>query len=543
MNRHTGTTTKAGPNVGTRHLVRLALRRDRIILPLWILLLGIMPASTAGTFEQLYPTMAERAGLTSAMQANPSIAVLYGPAFDLSTAGGFVAWRLLGFMAVFIALMAIFTVTRHTRAEEDTGRGELLGSTVVGRYAMLTAAVIVAGGTSVLIGLIQIVTLAGSGLPMAGSLAFGLATATTGLVFTAVSAVAVQIAEYSRTANSISSAVLGAAFLIRGVGDANAGGDLGWISWLSPLGWPLQLRAFADERWWALGLSLVTAVVVGAVGYKLLPRRDFDAGILRGKPGPATAAPTLNNPLALAWRLHRGSLIGWSVGFAVSGLMMGAIANGIGDIIGDSEQGRQMFERMGGSSGMINAFLAAMTGMFGMIAAIYGVQATLRMRAEEVAVRVEPLLATRVSRLSWTASHLTFAFLGTALITVIAGFTTGLAHGLQVGDVSGALGDVLAGTLVQLPAVWLIVGVAAAIFGLLPKYTAAAWGIVLAVLLLGWLGPALQLPQVLLDLSPFTHVPKIPGSEFTAAPLAWLIAIAAVALAAGLTAFRRRDIG
>jgi ABC-2 type transport system permease protein len=475
------------------------------------------------------------------MQGNPSIAVLYGPAFDLSTAGGFLAWRLGGFMAVFVALMAIFTVTRHTRAEEDTGRGELLGSTVVGRYAMLTAAVLVAGGTSLLIGVIQAVTLIGDGMPSAGSFAFGLTTASSGLVFTAVSAVAVQVAEYSRTANSISSAVLGAAFLVRGVGDASA--DLGWASWLSPLGWTQEIRPFADERWWVLTLPLVTAAVVGVIGYSLLPRRDFDAGILRSRPGPATAAPGLNSPLALARRQHRGSLIGWSVGFAVSGLLMGAITSGIGDIIGDSEQGRQMFERMGGSNGMTNAFLAAMTGMFGMVAAIYGVQATLWMRAEEVAVRVEPLLATRVSRLGWTASHLTFAFLGTALITVIAGFTTGLAHGLQVGDVSGVVGDVLAGTLVQLPAVWVIVAIATAIFGLLPKYTAAAWGAIAAALLISMFGPIVQLPQLLLNLSPFSHVPKIPGSEFTAAPLIWLTAVAAVALVAGLTAFRRRDIG
>jgi ABC-2 type transport system permease protein len=318
-------------------------------------------------------------------------------------------------------------------------------------------------------------------------------------------------------------------------------------TWAGRRGYPVGMdRADPPVRRRAVGvlaLPLVTAAVVGVIGYSLLPRREFDAGILRSRPGPATAAPGLNSPLVLAWRLHRGSLIGWSVGFAFSGLLMGAITSGIGDIIGDSEQGRQMFERMGGSNGMINAFLAAMTGMFGVVAAIYGVQATLRMRAEGVAVRVEPLLATRVSRLGWTASHLTFAFLGTALITVIAGFTTGLAHGLQVGDVSGVVGDVLAGTLVQLPAVWVIVAIATAIFGLLPKYTAAAWGVMAAALLISMFGPIVQLPQLLLDISPFSHVPKIPGSEFTATPLVWLTAIATMGLVGGLTAFRRRDIG
>ncbi|WP_216213308.1 ABC transporter permease [Amycolatopsis aidingensis] len=528
------------PLIGTRHLVRHALRRDRIILPLWIVLLSVMPATTAGTYEQLYPTQAERAGLTAAMGNNPSITLLYGPAFDLSTAGGFLAWRLMGFMAVLIGLMAIFTVTRHTRAEEDTGRGELLGSTVVGRFAMLTAGVIVAGGASVLIGVLQALLLLGSGVAVPGAWAFGLSVAGAGLVFTAIAAVAVQLAEYSRTANGMASAALGIAFLLRGIGDSS---EATWLSWLSPIGWTQQIRAFAGERWWVLGLVLAATLVIGAVGYALLPRRDFDAGLVPTRPGPAAAATGLRSPLALAWRLHRGSLLGWSIAFAVSGVLMGSIAGGITDIIGDSAQAREIFARMGGSEGMIQAFLAAMTGMFGAIAAIYGVQATLRMRAEEVGYRAEPLLATRVSRLGWTGSHLVFAFLGTALVMVLAGVGVGLAHGLRVDDVGGTIGEVLTGTLAQLPAVWLIVGIATALFGLWPKYSVAAWGVLAVAVLITMFGPAVQLPQLLMDISPFTHVPKLPGAEFTAAPLVWLTALAALALGAGLTAFRRRDVG
>ncbi|MFJ9784237.1 ABC transporter permease [Amycolatopsis sp. NPDC101161] len=526
---------------GTWHLTRLALRRDRVVLPIWIVLLSIVPASTVNTFTQFYPTVADRLALQAGANTNPSYALLYGPPFDLTTAGGFIAWRMAGFLALLTGLMVVFTVTRHTRAEEDTGRAELLASAVVGRYAALTSALLVAGGASVLIGLVQAVSMIGAGLPAAGSVAFGASEALTGLVFTAVAAVAVQLAEYSRTANGIGTAVVGAAFLLRGAGDSTV--DARWLSWLSPIGWVQQVRAFAGERWLVLVLPVAFALVVGAAGYWLLPRRDVGVGILPPRPGPARAAASLRSPLALAWRLHRGPLLGWTIGTAVVGAVFGSIASGIGDLVGSSPQAQQIFERLGGSHALTQAFLAAMAGMFAMVASLYGVQAVLRMRGEETAIRLEPVLATSVGRLRWAGGHLAFAFFGTALLLLSGGLFMGLANGLRTGDVGGSIGDALAGMLVQLPAAWVVVALAVAIFGLAPQFSAAAWAVGALALLLSLFGPVVNLPQAVLDVSPFQHPPKIPGQEFVATPLVWLLAVAAVALGAGLVGWRRRDVG
>ncbi|MDQ7805910.1 ABC transporter permease [Amycolatopsis sp. A133] len=526
---------------GTWHLTRLALRRDRVVLPIWIVLLSIVPASTVNTFTQFYPTVADRLALQAGANANPSYALLYGPPFDLTTAGGFIAWRMCGFLALLTGLMVVFTVTRHTRAEEDTGRAELLASAVVGRYAALTAALLVAGGASVLTGLIQAGTMIGAGLPAAGSLAFGAAEALAGLVFTAVAAVAVQLAEYSRTANGIGTAVVGAAFLLRGAGDSTL--DARWLSWLSPIGWVQQVRAFAGERWWVLLLPVAFTLVAGAAGYWLLPRRDVGVGILPPRPGPARAAASLRSPFALAWRLHRGPLLGWTIGTAVVGAVFGSIASGIGDLVGSSPQAQQIFERLGGSHALTQAFLAAMAGMFAMVASLYGVQAVLRMRGEETAIRLEPVLATSVGKLRWAGSHLVFAFFGTAALLLSGGVFMGLANGLRTGDVGGSLTDTLAGMLVQLPAAWVVVALAVTIFGLVPGFSAAAWAVGALALLLSLFGPIVNLPQVVLDVSPFQHPPKLPGQEFTATPLAWLLAVAVGALAAGLLGWKRRDVG
>ena len=98
-------------------------------------------------------------------------------------------------------------------------------------------------------------------------------------------------------------------------------------------------------------------------------------------------------------------------------------------------------------------------------------------------------------------------------------------------------------SLALAPAVWVLVGVTVALFGLLPRAAPAAWGALAACYLMAFLGPLLSLPDWVLDLSPFTHVPLLPAADLTAGPLIALTAVAAAFTAAGLIGFRRRDVG
>jgi ABC-2 type transport system permease protein len=125
----------------------------------------------------------------------------------------------------------------------------------------------------------------------------------------------------------------------------------------------------------------------------------------------------------------------------------------------------------------------------------------------------------------------------------VGGLFMGLANGLRTGDTGGSIGDTLTGMLVQLPAAWVVVALAVTIFGLLPGFSAAAWAVGALALLLSLFGPVVNLPQALLDVSPFQHPPKLPGQELTAIPLVWLSAVALAALVAGLAGWRRRDVG
>jgi len=526
---------------GTRGLIRLILRRDRFLLPTWILWLSILPIQTAVATDQLFPTAQARQDYFGTIVANPGLVGFLGPVFN-SSLGALTTWR-IGAYFVIVGLVSLLTVIRHTRTDEEAGRRELLGSTVVGRYAPLAAALLVTFAANLLLAAVLTAGMVGLGLPVAGSLALGLALAAAGWMFAAIAAVAAQLTQGAGGARGIAVGVLGLAFLLRAAGDSGGqGSGVSWLSWLSPLGWAQQTRPYAGERWWvfALAAGLVVALVAAAVA--LLARRDVGAGILPARLGPAAAAPGLRSPLALAWRLHRGMLLGWTAGFAVGGVVIGSVAESTSDLAAESAQLQDLLQRLGGQGGLADAYLAGVMSLLGVAAAGYAIQATLRLRAEEEGLRAEPVLATTVGRVSWTISHLVFGVFGPAVALAVFGLTGGLVYGLMRGDVAGELPRVLGGALVQLPAVWVLSGVAAALFGLLPRLAAASWAALAVFGSLAMLGPLLQLNQGLVDVSPFSHIPRLPGGAVSATPLAWLLGLAAVLAVAGLGGFRRRDL-
>lgn len=515
---------------GSGTLLRFALRRDRVMLPVWIAVNALMVLSMPNTIKGLYATAAERADLIQQMQTNASLRAMIGPVFGDSL-GALTAWRVGIYAGALAAVMSLLVVVRHTRDEEESGRQEMVSSGAVGRRAPLTAALLAAAVANGVLALLITGGLAGQG--GAGALAVGLGIAGVGMVFATMAAIIAQLTESARLARGLTAAVLGAAFVLRAAGDSATNDGSSVLTWLSPLGWLENVRAFADERWWVLLLLAAATLLQGAVAYELAGRRDVGMSFLPTRPGPAGGR--LSTAGALAWRLQRGSVLGWSIGFFLAGVVYGGLTEGAADLVGDNAGARQIFERMGGQSGLTDAFLAAMIGMLGLIAALYIVASVLRLNGEETSGRAEPVLANAVGRLRWAAGHLVVAFGGTALIMLLAGLGFAVGYGKELGPILGAC-------LVQLPAVWVIGGVAVLLHGLLPRAAVAAWAVAGAVLLIGWIGPALDVPQTVLDVSPFGHLPKLPGGEMAWAPVLVLTGIAAVLTAGGLVGLRRRDL-
>ena len=521
---------------GTLGMLRLYLRRDRIVLPLWMLLLSLPLATVyVGSIEKVYPDQAARAAFAATIMASPAQRALYGQIYNdsLGAAG---IWK-AGMFHLLIAVAVILTVIRHTRADEETGRAELLDSTAVGRYASLTAALLLSFGASVATGAIGAAGLLGTSVPPDGSLAFGAALAGSGLVFTAVAAVAAQLSASARFARGAAFATLAAAFTLRAVGDAGSG----TLSWLSPLGWSLQVRPYAGDRWWVLLLHLATTVLLTAVAYRLLAGRDVGAGLIAERPGPATATPLLRNAFGLAWRLDRGALLLWTVGLCLYGLLIGSVVHGIGDELGGTTA-RDIVARMGGTSALEQAFVAVAFCLLGMMAAAFAISLTLRPHQEETGQRAETVLGGAVGRSRWLASYLAITLMGSAVAILVAGVAAGLTYGIAAHDVDGKLWMVVATAAVQLPAVWLPAAVTVALFGIAPRFSPVAWGVLVGFIALYLIGSLSGFPQWLLDLEPFAHIPRVTGGDFTAVPLLWLLLIDIALIALGMAGFRRRDV-
>ncbi|MGW1743779.1 ABC transporter permease [Nocardia sp. NPDC001965] len=527
---------------GTTRLLRLYLRRDRIVAPLWILLLSLpLGAVYVASIESVYPTEADRASFAATILASPAQLAMYGPIYNTSI-GAVGIWK-AGMFHTLIAVATILTVIRHTRAEEETGRSEILASTSVGRYANLTAALLLAVGGSLLTGLLGAVSLTATDVPASGSLAFGLALAGSGMVFAAVAAVTAQVCTGARLARGLAFAVLAITFTLRAIGDARAGaGPVNPLTWLSPQGWSLQIRPYAGDRWWVLLMHIVLLVVLTTVAYALLRRRDVGAGLIAERLGAPAAGADLAGPFGLAVRLQRGTLLAWSIGVGLYGLVIGSVVAGIGDSFAENETLRDLITRMGGSESIEDSFISYAFTMLGVAGAAYAVSATLRLFSEENGHQAESVLSGAVGRLRWAASHLAFSLGGPVVIMLTAGLLGGLAYGIAKDDIGGELPGVVGAALVQLPAIWFFAGVTLALFGLVPRWTPVAWGLLTAAIAVFLLGSFSGAPQWFRDLEPFSHAPKVPGSEFSATPVVAVTVIAAVLLAAGLAGVRGRDI-
>jgi ABC-2 type transport system permease protein len=534
---------------GTGRLVRLALRRDRIQLPAWVLVLALLTWVTVSSIVGLYPGDQQRVALAVA-SANSPVSLMTNGLVSGASLGATVTTQAFVFLAAGASLMSTLVVVRHSRQNEETGRAELVGAGVVGRYAPLTAALVAASAANVALAVVAGLILVGSGLPVAGSVLFAAALGGVGIGFATVAAVAAQVAETSRGANALAAGALGVAFLLRAIGDASGkvvDGGLtvisAWPSWLSPIGWGQQARAYDRDQWWVLGLLAVFGAGLVTTAYVLASHRDLGAGLRAVRPGRPEASPALLSPLGLAWWLQRGVLLGWAVGLATLGATYGGVGDEIREIIGDNPEMAEAFERLGGAGSITDTFFAVTLRIAALAAAAYGVQAMLRMRSEEAAGRVEPLLGTAVSRARWMTSNMVVGVLGVIALLVIAGASEGLSYGLVVGDGVAHVARLTGAALAHAPAALVLAGLAVVAFGLVPHWAVAiSWAAVAASLVLIQLGALFDLPQTVLDLSPFTHIPPVPAADLTPLPLVVLVAVAVAFGVTGVAAFRRRDL-
>jgi|JI10StandDraft_1071094.scaffolds.fasta_scaffold08839_10 ABC-2 type transport system permease protein len=531
--------TRTESLAGSIRLLRLALRRDRVRIPIWVLSTAAMVGLSAGSVRDLYATAEQRSGYARLVRDNAAMIVQAGPGYGLDepTVGAILMNELSVWILILVAVLGVMMTTRHTRAEEETLRAELVRSAPVGRHAAAVAGMAAVAVAQLLLAGAVAALLVATGYGAAGAAAFGAALFGVGMAFAAISLVAGQVASTSRAANGLALAALGAAFVIRAVGDVQGG----WLSWASPIHWGQAVRAYAGERWLALAVPLVVCAALVTIAGSLADRRDFGGGLLAQRPGRAEATARLAGPIGLALRLHRGAAVGWAVGVAALGVFYGIVADEAEQMLVDNPQMADYLAGLGGGS-IVDAFLATGTLVIGLLAGGYLVSAVLRMRAEETAGRVDPLLAAPMSRVRWVTSHLVVAMSAAVALLLIGGLAAGVGAALTTGD--GALvGRVGLAALAMAPAPLALGAVAFLLCAAAPRWAMAAWALFGLSAAIGLLADALGLPSWVTSVSPYRHIPALPAVPFRALPIVVLLMVAAIAAAAGCIAITRRDIG
>jgi ABC-2 type transport system permease protein len=519
---------------GWRGLVRLAWRRDRIMIGVVLVCIWLLSYYSAAAVPTLYSTSDELIAANSAANASTGVVAMYGHIYNTASVGGVAANKVAMLDFLTLAFLVIAIIRRHTRGEEESGRFELLGATPVGRLAPLGAAMILATVTSILSGVVTIPAVIAGGWPVGGSILFGLAQTGVGLSFAALAAIAVQLSSSYRACGAWIFGALGLTFVLRMLGDVSWDNPERLIGWFSPLGWAQQVRYFDGDRAWPLLFPVVLFAVALPFAGWLQSRRDLGAGLLADRRGPATG--TLGTPLGLAWRLQRTSFIGWLITYVILGILFGAIVDTIGGLM--SGGASDLLAKLGGV-GSFNDIYLTLIGVFAAFgAAAFGIGSVLRLRTEESSGHLETVLATRVTRLRFFASHAVVAFVGASVLMAAIGVVMAASH--RTG--SSGFWREASPALAHLPAVWVMIAVALVAVAWLPRIDWLGWALLAGIVILGELGPLMNLPSWVQKVSPFDHTPKIPVEAMSWTPEVVLTAIAAAFVAVAVVGYRRRGM-
>lgn len=523
---------------GWAQLCRLALRRDRWLLLIWTLGLAGMAGFSVMSTAGLYPDAVTRAAAASSLNTSTATLAMFGPLYDPNSLGELSMFKMTVFGGIAVAILASLTVIRHSRAEEETGRLELLSAAVVGRAAPLAAALTVAALLCIVVGGATSVALIAASLPVAGSLAFGAAWAATGIAFAAVAGVTAQLTASARAARQIALGAVAVAYALRALGDATDPGNSPW-SWLSPLGWNKEVRAFAGDRWLVLILPLVMAAILIPLAFWLRSRRDLGQGTLT-LPGKGRTFVPVTGLGSLAIRLQAGSLVVWLVFVVSFGIIMGAITATLEEWF-TSPQVRDFITALGGQEVITDAVLAAYLVFMGMAAAAYGVNAAMRLRTEESAGRAELTLAGRVNRARWAGSLMVVPLLGVVVLMVAGAAAMGLSAALALND-TGQISRVLVAGIAQVPAAWVMTTLVLAVFGWWPRATLAVWAAFVVSAAASEFAALWSLPQWLANISVFYATPMLPVGVDDLSVVALLSAVAVLLAGLGLVGWQRRDL-
>lgn len=523
----------------TGRIFRFTLRKEWLKLLLWLIGGAFYVIMGAVAFVEVYGDPLERQAMAVAMQ-NPAMEALFGRAIGLDnyTIGAMYShtMTILGF--VLFAIMSILLIVRNTRSEEEDGILELIQALPTGRLAHTTSAILLLFLTNSLVAVISaglLIGLGDSSMSTEGAILTGVIYGLTGIVFGSITLVTAQLSSNARGAMMLAFGALGVSYLLRIIGDSG----LEFFSWISPLGLLYNTEPFVNNYWFPVWIALGISAALIALALWLKHQRDMGAGLLPDRSGKRHASAFLKTPLGFVVKLIKTPLIVWTVAMVFLGISYGSV---IGDVEGMLEGNEVVEQIIAGDPNlsMVDQFMAMILGVLAMAATIPSIQVLLRLRGEEKKNRLEKVIAGAHSRLIIFGSFIFLSAVVAIILQVLQSLAFGgsaVAMGYEV-----SLVEIIIAGFAYIPAMFVMIGIAAVLIGWLPKLTSLVWLYLGFAFMILYFGGLFDFPEVVNGVSPFYHVPQMPIEDWNWTVTLVLKSIALVLMAVGYSGFSRRDI-
>lgn len=489
-------------------MVRLNIRVRRWFIIIWCLSLWAFLAVFPPAYESYYPDQASREAFLQGMQNNPGMIAMWGPLESPATVGQIVVWEAGSFVLLLGSVMAILLNVGLHRKAEHRGLTELQLSTGIRRSSPAAAALLTTCLVALLIGVGSTLILWLSGfyvadMPTRGAVTFG-ATVTLTLIGSALLAQLILLfVSREPSLNRVALLTLAGSFLARAVADNE---ELDWLNWVSPLGWNTLVAPYvADDVGVLLGLAGLCVVVAGGL---LLAehRREYGQALFRLPHRQGTGTRNIRGAFHLSFLRHRATILTWALVIAVLSAFFIALTGSLSEWMDAEDDIGRVFDDIFAGGATKTEFIAYVAKLCGILVTVAAVQAIVAYRNDELDGLVDIMRATGLRR--WVPFAVSVTMVHLTLIAGVVGLLLGGSGGLWTQDnaTSEDYRNLIPAVLSQISPSLLLAGIAIALVGLAPRLTHVGWAPVAVAAMLTIFGPILQVPQWLIDLSPFEYV-------------------------------------
>ncbi len=535
-------TPKPGEHYGpqwviTVHVARSAMRWAVI----WGVVFGLFVVATVKAFVSGYPTLNDRIQLARSLQ---SFAMLLGVPHHAETVAGFTSWRILVAIAIIGAVWGLLTSTAVLRGEEEAGRWEiLLAGQTTKRWATAQALLGLGAALGSMFVATALLTVAaghlpGAHFPVEKSILFSLALVSGAAMFLAVGALASQVSATRGQAATIAGTVLAASYVVRMIADSR--GSLGWMRWISPIGWLQELRPLQSPQLLALAPVIALVLACSILAVLLAGHRDLNESIMREREVRALRIRWLVGPASLAVHLSRPALFAWLAGIATMAAIYGSLTRSATAVLTGSPNIAAILGRLGVRK-TSEGYLGIVFLIFAVLIAVIAASQVATIRDEEASGRLDNLLVRPVRRITWLVGRTTVSLTLVLLAGLTAGFFTWVgAAGQRIGTTLPTLLE--AGLNAAVPGVF-VLGAGILVLGVRPRLcSVAAYGIVSWSLLLDLLGSLIKGNDWLRNSSLFAHMALAPAAKPDWETAAAILLLGVGAAVVGAATFHHRDI-